>query len=348
MTWSPRLTQTTASSGIQSLALGLPMVDDYLQFVGARCRPNTWLATAYDLLVFFSAVPKEPAQVTAADVFRFLQLQRAPRRDPKLVRLEDGEAGLAVRTIKRRLASVSGLFAYLVARGDVGVVTNPVPRGLATRRAGMRSGKRGSPLLRAPRTLPRIAPPEIANAFLAALRTQRDRAMVEAMLFGGLRRCEVLGLRLQDVAPGQRRVFIVDGKGGHQRVVPISSRFFGSLGSYLTEERPATPTERVFVVLKGPRRGAPLSAAGLDEIVRGACRRAGVPKLTCHQLRHTCFTRLREAGMALEAIQAQAGHRSIESTRIYLHLTDAWLANEYRHAVEAIEATMATRPEPVP
>jgi integrase len=129
--------------------------------------------------------------------------------------------------------------------------------------------------------------------------------------------------------------------------VPISSRFFGSLGNYLTEERPATPTERVFVVLKGPR-GAPLSAAGLDEIVRGACRRAGVPKLTCHQLRHTCFTRLREAGMALEAIQAQAGHRSIESTRIYLHLTDAWLANEYRQAVEAIEATMATRPEPVP
>ena len=65
-------------------------------------------------------------------------------------------------------------------------------------------------------------------------------------------------------------------------------------------------------------------------------------QLTCHQLRHTCFTRLREAGMALEAIQAQAGHRSIESTRIYLHLANDWLAGEYRRAVEAIDAQAIT------
>jgi integrase len=348
MTWTPRLTRRLEDGELCALELGQPLVDAYLAFVGARARPNSWLATAYDLLVFFSVISKEPADVTTADVFTFLQLQRAPRCDPKLVRLEDGEAGLAVRTIKRRLASVSGLFAYLVARGDVGVTANPVPRGLATRRAGSRSGTRGSPLLRTPRTLPRIVPPEIANAFLAALRTHRDRAMAEAMLFGGLRRCEVLGLRLQDLSPGQRRVFIVDGKGGHQRVVPISGRFFVSLGNYLTEERPATPAEHVFVVRKGPHRGAPLTAAGLDQIVRGACQRAGLAKLTCHQLRHTCFTRLREAGMALEAVQAQAGHRSIESTRIYLHLTDAWLANEYRQAVEAIEAAAPNGPERVP
>jgi integrase len=55
-------------------------------------------------------------------------------------------------------------------------------------------------------------------------------------------------------------------------------------------------------------------------------------------LRHTCLTRLREAGMALEAVQAQAGHRSIESTRVYLHLANDWLANEYRKASEAIDA----------
>jgi integrase/recombinase XerD len=54
-------------------------------------------------------------------------------------------------------------------------------------------------------------------------------------------------------------------------------------------------------------------------------------------LRHTCLTRLREAGMALEAVQAQAGHRSIESTRIYLHLAGGWLAEEYHRAVDAIE-----------
>jgi hypothetical protein len=50
--------------------------------------------------------------------------------------------------------------------------------------------------------------------------------------------------------------------------------------------------------------------------------------------------------MALEAVQAQAGHASIESTRIYLHLADDWLANQYRTAAEAIDAQMLTRPAP--
>jgi integrase len=97
----------------------------------------------------------------------------------------------------------------------------------------------------------------------------------------------------------------------------------------------------VFVVLKGPRRGQPLSAEGVDEIIAGARKRAGLTHGTCHQLRHTCLTRLREAGMALEAVQAQAGHRSIESTRVYLHLTNDWLAREYRRASDLIEATHA-------
>jgi integrase/recombinase XerD len=46
--------------------------------------------------------------------------------------------------------------------------------------------------------------------------------------------------------------------------------------------------------------------------------------------------------MALEAIQAQAGHQSIESTRIYLHLANDWLVGEYRSAVEAIDAQTVT------
>jgi len=174
------------------------------------------------------------------------------------------------------------------------------------------------------------------------LRTHRDRAMVDAMVLGGLRRCEVLGLRLEDVNAGERRVFVADGKGGRQRVVPLSARFFASLGDFLEQERPrVSMTKRVFVVLKGVRRGEPLSAGGLDEILDGARTRAGLDRATCHQLRHTCFTRLREAGMALEAIQAQAGHASIESTRIYLHLANDWLEKEYLRAAEAIEAQVA-------
>jgi integrase/recombinase XerD len=181
--------------------------------------------------------------------------------------------------------------------------------------------------------------PAEVDALLDALRTDRDRAMIQAMLLGGLRRCEVLGLRLEDLRLGECRVFVADGKGGHQRFVPISQTFFGAVADYLNEERPAdASTDRVFVVLKEPRRGQPLSAEGLDQILGAARARADLVHGTCHELRHTCFTRLRQAGMAIEALQAQAGHRSIASTRVYLHLGDDWLAGEYRRAAEAIEA----------
>ncbi|HVM35998.1 MAG TPA: tyrosine-type recombinase/integrase [Actinomycetota bacterium] len=338
MIFTPVLTRWESETGT-AISLGHPLLDDYLVFVKIRARANTWLAAAYDLKVFFSTIGKEPAEVTARDVFDFIKAQRAPRRGSNLVRLEDGETGLAARTIKRRISTVSGLFSYLVARGDAGVAANPVPRGLATRRTQLGQATRGVPLLRTPRTLPRVLSLEEADAFMSALRTRRDCAMVQAMLLGGLRRCEVLGLRLSDVIAGEHRLFIAEGKGGHERIVPMSKRFFATLSDYLEQERPRTlETDRIFVVLKGPRRGRPLTPAGLDEIVRGARNRAGLSNVTCHQLRHTCLTRLREAGMALEAVQAQAGHRSIESTRLYLHLANDWLTDEYLRAIECIDA----------
>ena len=62
--------------------------------------------------------------------------------------------------------------------------------------------------------------------------------MVYAMVLGGLRRCEVLGLRLGDVQVPERSLFIAEGKGGHQRVIPISNTFFAAVGDYLRHERP--------------------------------------------------------------------------------------------------------------
>jgi len=334
--WVPGLVRCEDRLDGPVVRLGHELVDDYLEFVAARARPNTVLAYAYDLKVFFEIVGKDPVEVTTVDVLGFITAQRAPRGGRNVVRIADGEAGLSARTIRRRLSAVSGLYSYLMACGVV--AEDPVPRGMATRRTRRRA-QRGMPLIRAPKTLPRVLSPDEVNALMGALRTFRDRAMVEAMVLGGLRRSEVLGLRFEDIKPGERRVFVADGKGGHQRLVPVSSRFFVTLAAYLDTERPeAASTDQVFVVLKGPNRGGPLTARGLDEVLRGARHRAGLSHGTCHQLRHTCLTRLREAGMSLEAIQAQAGHRSIESTRIYLHLSDGWLADQYRAAQQAIDA----------
>jgi site-specific recombinase XerD len=306
----PCLIRSYDAAGALVVRVGVPLADDYLEFLSGRCRPNTVLAAGYDLRVFFAVVGKPPAEVRPADVLGFITAQRTgwARSDGVVVPLEDGgeQGGVSAATVRRRLSMISGLFAFLHARGDVSA--NPVPRGLPTRRERSRS-RQGVPLVRTTRTLPRILTPSQVDALTAALRTHRDRAMVAAMVLGGLRRCEVLGLRLEDLRVAERRVFIAEGKGGHQRLIPISSRFFDQVAAYLETERPAsTATDEVFVVLKGPNRGQPLTAAGLDEILAGARRRAGLKHATCHELRHTCLTRLREAGMALEAVQAQAGH----------------------------------------
>ena len=335
--WSPCLIRSSGPEGRVDVRLGHPVVDDYLEFAAARCRPNTVLAAGYDLKVFFSVIDADPTEVTSADVLAFIKAQRAAG-DPNVIRLVDGESGLSSRTIQRRLSSLSSMYSYLLARGDV--AANPVPKGLSTRRARDRGG-RGVPLIRTPRTLPRVAEPAEIDALLSACRRWRDRAMFEAMVFGGLRRCEVLGLRLGDLDGARRQVFIAEGKGGHQRQIPISARWFATVSRYLRDERPDDAgTDRVFVVLKGQRRGKPLSDEGLKQIFVSARERAGLRRITCHELRHTCFTRLREAGMELEALQAQAGHRSLDTTRLYIHLANGWLADEYDKATEAIDAEM--------
>ena len=330
--------QELPAAGHPVVRIGHEFADDYLIFLGGRARLNTVVATAFDLKVFLSWAQKEPSEVTARDIVNFVAAQRAPRVSSKVVRISDGGSGLSTRTIARRLSSISGFFAYLIVRGDCGVTSSPVPRGLINRRS-RRNGGRATPLVRTPRLLPRILEPQEVDALMSGLLTARDRAMVEAMVLGGLRRCEVLGLRLKDLQVAERKVFVANGKGGRQRVVPVSNRFFASLASYLDHERPPEAvTDHVFVVMKGPRLGQPLSAYGLDRIIERAKERSGLAHGTCHELRHTCLTRLREAGMALEAVQAQAGHASVETTRLYLHLADDWLAGEYRRASEAIDA----------
>jgi len=278
------------ASGVE-VRLGHELLDDYLRFVAARCRPNSVLAAGYDLKVFFTTVRKEPVDITMTDVLEFISEQRSPTRGGNVVRLVDGEAGLSARTIRRRLATLSGLYGYLGARNVVKV--NPVPTGLSVRRpSDHRHRVRSTPLIRTPRTLPRIVDSIDAAALLAPTRTDRDRAMLLAMLLGGLRRCEVLGLEVADIDVADRKVTITKGKGGHHRIV---------------------------------------------QIVSGARGRAELRRVTCHMLRHTCLTRLREAGMSLEAVQAQAGHRNIESTRIYLQLSDTWLSGQYHLAIAAMD-----------
>jgi hypothetical protein len=166
------LTRSRNAAGEMVVRLGVPLLDEYLEFLAGRCRPDTVLAMAYDLKVFFTVVGKTPRRVRAVDVLAFMTAQRTGG-DGRLQVARADAGGVSARTLRRRLSSVSGLYGFLHVRGDVSV--NPVPRGLPTRRERLRPGQ-GVPLVRVPRTLPRILEPGEVDALTAALRTHREAA----------------------------------------------------------------------------------------------------------------------------------------------------------------------------
>src|SRR5471030_1744356 len=104
--FDPFLIRSTGPSGEPVVQLGVQLLDDYLDFVAARCRPNTVLATGYDLLVFFRVVGKPPEQVSTADVLEFMTAQRHGG-PPGRLRVVDERAGVSSRTVARRLSTIS-------------------------------------------------------------------------------------------------------------------------------------------------------------------------------------------------------------------------------------------------
>ncbi|HUU65456.1 MAG TPA: tyrosine-type recombinase/integrase [Dehalococcoidales bacterium] len=318
---------------VTRLSLGVADVDSYLKFLQYRCRPNTWISYGYDLQIFLNFIRKPLLDVTSADILAFIDSQQsASNRQGRTKGVSSKGPGLSNRTINRRLAAVASLYEYLRVFHDLPGNKNPVPRSLAKRNVfwANRYGNTASlALIRVPQTLPRPLDPEEIDLFLNSLLTHRDKAMVLLMLLAGLRKSEVLKLGLKDIDFGQHTLMVREGKGGHQRVVAISDTGLRELMRYLNEERPPSRSDKVFLVMKGRNRGKPLTVRALDTIVEYHRKKANTPGVQCHRMRHTCFTRLRQGGMSLEALQAQAGHSSINTTRIYLHLCPKELQQEY-------------------
>jgi integrase/recombinase XerC len=258
----------------------------------------------------------------------------------------DRSRSAAASTVNRRVAAVRAFFEYLVMTGER--TDNPVPsprRGQGLRcsergllgHLGLGRARPGGRLVRQPRLLPESLPASDVDAFVATLGTHRDRAMVLAMLLGGLRSAEVRGLLLADVDMGRRRLRVI-GKGGKERHVPVDAVFFTEVAAYLRWERPpGLATPQCFVVLRGPTAGAPLSEAGLRSLFRRHRDRSGATRVRPHRLRHTYGTELASAGIDLLALRALMGHASPETTARYVHLSVEQLAAEYG----AARATLA-------
>ena len=265
------------------------------------------------------------------DLFDYLDWQQRPARTAgqAVVRLSAGR-GAAPATMNRRVATVRGLFEFAVMTGAR--AENPVPA--ARRSTGLRPGRRGllghigpgrprsgGRLVRQPRQLPEALEPEDVAAFVADLRTSRDRAITLAMLLGGLRAAEVRSLRLADVDMGLRRVRVT-GKGGKERVVPVDGVFFAELAAYLREERPEAKIALVRATYE----------AGLRRIFRTHRLASGAVRVRPHRLRHTYGTELASAGIDLLALRELMGHANPETTAAYVHLSPETLAAEYARA----------------
>jgi integrase/recombinase XerC len=312
------------------------------QLVVRRFSPATVRAYAFDLANFASFLADRSlglAEVAPTDLFDYLDWQARPAMSGgKVVAL--GRRGPAPATMNRRIAAVRGLFAHLVMVGER--ADNPVP---AARRAsglrGQRNGllghvavrqRSGGRLIREPKRLPESLPPEDVTAFFGDLDSRRDRAMVLAMVLGGLRSAEVRSLRLADVDMGLRRVRVV-GKGGKERQVPIDDVFFTECAAYLRSERPrGCRTPECFVVLRGPTQGRAMTEAGLRKVFRTHRARSGAVRVRPHRLRHTYGTELAAAGIDLLVLRELMGHASPETTARYVHLSSDTLAAEFAAA----------------
>jgi site-specific recombinase XerD len=292
----------------------LDVANGFLDHLRARAfSPATVRAYAFDVANFARFLTEQCldlADIAPMDVFAWVDWQgvRTPGTGSRVVRL--APPGVAPATVNRRVAAVRAFFEFLTISGTV--PANPVPalrrgQGLRPTSRGMLGhlgpgrARGGGRLVREQRRLPESLYLADVQAFLASLGTHRDRAMVLAMLLGGLRCAGVRGLLLREVDQGRRRLQVV-GKGGRERAVPVDAAFFAELGAYLRYERPpGLATAECFVVLRGPSTGAPATEAGLRSLFRRHRSSSGALRVRPHRLRHTYGTELAAAGIDLLA-----------------------------------------------
>lgn len=150
----------------------------------------------------------------------------------------------------------------------------------------------------------------------------RDRAMLEMLYSTGIRRMELIQLRLYDVDKKQGLVTIREGKGRRDRVVPVGDRALFWFEKYLNMTRPTIVKQPDDSVMFLTSKGEPFSPNHLSWLARRYVVAAGVGKTgACHIFRHTMATLMLEGGADIRYIQAMLGHVRLDTTKIYTHVS---------------------------
>jgi site-specific recombinase XerD len=143
---------------------------------------------------------------------------------------------------------------------------------------------------------------------------RRDYALIILLLRLGLRRGEAAGLKLDDI-DWRAGELMVRGKGGREDRLPLSADVGEAIASYLRRGRPRSDRRELFLRARAPYD--PIASGTVSSTVRRACRRAGIPEVGAHRLRHTTACEMVKAQVPLARISQVLRHRSLQSSAIY-------------------------------
>jgi integrase/recombinase XerC len=286
-------------------------VQSFLHYLEAerRASPHTLRCYEDDLLAFCGYLEEHQPGVCDPGS---LQPQRLRRYSAWL-----SSQGYAPSTIARRLASLRSLFRYLRREGTV--TSDPV--------SGLRNPKQ-------PRRLPRLLRVDEVIRLLDGIPLEtplgvRDRAMFETLYGGGLRVSELVGLDLGDL-DFETELVRVRGKGRRERLCPIGPMAMSWIGRYLPTR---VPKQARVSALFLNRHGTRLSSRSVGRLLEDHLARAGlVSSASPHTLRHSFATHLLDRGADLRSVQELLGHRSLNTTQIYTHVTRERLLDIYHEA----------------
>lgn len=226
------------------------------------------------------------------------------------------DVGIGARSQARVISGVKSFFRFLKLEG---FIEEDFSESLEMPRLG--------------RQLPSILSVDEINAMIESIdltvpEGQRNRAIIEVLYSCGLRVSELVGLRISQLYLDDEYI-CVEGKGGKQRLVPISVQAIREIEQYMLvrAKQKIKPGEEDYLFLN--RRGSHMTRVMVFYIVRNLCDLCGIKKrVSPHTLRHSFATHLLENGANLRAIQSMLGHESITTTEIYVHLDRHFLRHE--------------------
>ncbi len=256
------------------------------------------------------------------------------------IRVLDSGAGLANATLQQRLTVVRLYYDYLMEEGVR--ADNPVGRGRYTPGKEF-GGHRERGLIPRYRKLPWIPTDDQWRAILQTAKTEpiRNRVMLALAYDAGLRREELCTLSTADIDPAQRTLHIraEHTKNRQGRVVPYSSTTGALYAAYLQHRQHLSRNRGLLFLSESHRNGAqPLSIWTWSKVITALATRAGVPQFTTHTPRHLCLTDLARSGWDLHEIATFAGHRSLQTTMLYVHLSSRDLASKFERSMAEVHA----------